>query len=413
MLQPVELPLSELGELAEIIPGPEPELQVTMHPIPRFKSAPRPRIIPVCEPTLTGNELKYVTQCIETNWISSAGRFVDEFEAAFAAACGTRYGIACANGTIALHLALATLGLQPGDEVIIPTFTMIATANAVTYLGARPVLVDSELETWNLDIDQVEAKITPRTRAIIPVHTYGHPVDMDALNQIADRHGLWVIEDAAEAHGARCRGRPVGSLGAAAAFSFYGNKIITTGEGGMITTDHEQLARLAWNLRDHAFSTERHFWHKLLGFNYRMTNLQAAVGLAQTEQLDQFVASRRAHAALYTEKLRRLPGLVTPPEAEWATNVYWMYGILVDEREFGLTRDELRRALARRGIETRTFFIPMHCQPIYFQQYKGERYPRAELLCRRGMYLPSASSLAPSDIEYIVGAIEEARRERR
>ncbi len=413
MLQPVELPLSELGELAEIIPGPEPELQVTMHPIPRFKSAPRPRIIPVCEPTLTGNELKYVTQCIETNWISSAGRFVDEFEAAFAAACGTRYGIACANGTIALHLALATLGLQPGDEVIIPTFTMIATANAVTYLGARPVLVDSELETWNLDIDQVEAKITPRTRAIVPVHTYGHPVDMDALNQIADRHGLWVIEDAAEAHGARCRGRPVGSLGAAAAFSFYGNKIITTGEGGMITTDHEQLARLAWNLRDHAFSTERHFWHKLLGFNYRMTNLQAAVGLAQTEQLDQFVASRRAHAALYTEKLRHLPGLTTPPEAEWATNVYWMYGILVDEREFGLTRDELRRALARRGIETRTFFIPMHCQPIYFQQYKGERYPRAELLCRRGMYLPSASSLAPSDIEYIVGAIEEAHRERR
>lgn len=413
MLQPVELPLSELGELAEIIPGPEPELQVTMHPIPRFKSAPRPRIIPVCEPTLTGNELKYVTQCIETNWISSAGRFVDEFEAAFAAACGTRYGIACANGTIALHLALTTLGLQPGDEVIIPTFTMIATANAVTYLGARPVLVDSELETWNLDIGQVEDKITPRTRAIIPVHTYGHPVDMDALNQIADRHGLWVIEDAAEAHGARCRGRPVGSLGAAAAFSFYGNKIITTGEGGMITTDHEQLARLAWNLRDHAFSTERHFWHKLLGFNYRMTNLQAAVGLAQTEQLDQFVASRRAHAALYTEKLRRLPGLVTPPEADWATNVYWMYGILVDEREFGLTRDELRRALARRGIETRTFFIPMHCQPIYFQQYKGERYPRAELLCRRGMYLPSASSLAPSDIEYIVGAIEEAHRERR
>jgi perosamine synthetase len=413
MLQPVELPLSELGELAEIIPGPEPELQVTMHPIPRFKSAPRPRIIPVCEPTLTGNELKYVTQCIETNWISSAGRFVDEFEAAFAAACGTRYGIACANGTIALHLALATLGLQPGDEVIIPAFTMIATANAVTYLGARPVLVDSELETWNMDIDQVEARITPRTRAIIPVHTYGHPVDMDALNQIADRHGLWVIEDAAEAHGARCRGRPVGSLGTAAAFSFYGNKIITTGEGGMITTDHEQLARLAWNLRDHAFSTERHFWHKLLGFNYRMTNLQAAVGLAQTEQLDQFVASRRAHAALYTEKLRRLPGLTTPPEADWATNVYWMYGILVDEREFGLTRDELRRALARRGIETRTFFIPMHCQPIYFQQYKGERYPRAELLCRRGMYLPSASSLAPSDIEYIVGAIEEAHRERR
>jgi len=413
MLEPVELSLSEMGDLAEIIPGPEPELQVTVHPIPRFGEPPRPRIIPVCEPTLTGNELKYVTECIETNWISSIGRFVQEFEAAFAAACGVRYGVACANGTVALHLALATLGLGPGDEVIIPTFTMIATANAVTYLGARPVLVDSELETWNMDINQVEDKITPRTKAIVPVHTYGHPVDMDALNEIAERHNLWVIEDAAEAHGARYKGRPVGSLGHAAAFSFYGNKIITTGEGGMITTDDEEIARLAWNLRDHAFSEERHFWHKFIGFNYRMTNLQAAVGLAQTEQLERFVEARRANAARYTERLSKIPGITTPPEAEWATNVYWMYGILVDEKEFGMTRDELRQALARRGIETRTFFIPMHCQPVYFHQYKGERYPRAELLCKRGMYLPSASSLTESDIDYVVGAIEEAHREGR
>jgi perosamine synthetase len=409
MIEPVELSLSDLGDLADIIPGPEPELQVTMHPIPRFKGAPRPRIIPVCEPTLTGNELKYVTQCVETNWISSAGRFVDDFEAAFAAVCGTRHGVACANGTIALHLVLSTLGLQPGDEVIIPTFTMIATANAVTYLGARPVLVDSELDTWNMDVGQVEAKITPRTRAIIPVHTYGHPVDMDPLNEIARRYNLWVIEDAAEAHGALYKGRKAGSLGDAAAFSFYGNKIITTGEGGMITTDNEEIARLAWNLRDHAFSTERHFWHKFIGFNYRMTNLQAAIGLAQTEQIDHFVAARRANAELYTSKLRHLPGITTPPEAPWATNVYWMYGILVDEAEFGLTRDQLRQALARRGIETRTFFIPMHCQPVYFRQYKGERYPRAELLCKRGLYLPSSSGLAASDVDYVVSIIEEAR----
>jgi len=311
------------------------------------------------------------------------------------------------NGTIALHLALATLGLEPGDEVIIPAFTMIATANAVTYLNAKPVLVDSEMATWNMDPEQIEAKITPRTRAISVVHTYGHPVDMDAVNDIAARHGLFVLEDAAEAHGATYKGRQVGSLGDAACFSFYGNKIITTGEGGMITTNREDVARLAWNLRDHAFSTDRHFWHKFVGFNYRMTNLQAAIGLAQTEQLETFVAARRAHAAQYTRLLKEIPGIVTPPEATWARNVYWMYGILLD-KEFGMSRDELRARLARRGIETRTFFIPMHCQPVYFDQYRGERYPVAEDLCRRGLYLPSASSLTSHDIEVVVDAIKES-----
>jgi len=308
-----------------------------------------------------------------------------------------------------LHLALATLGLEPGDEVIIPTFTMIATANAVTYLGARPVLVDSEPCTWNMDMNQVEAAVTARTRAIIPVHTYGHPVDMDALMHIADRHGLFVLEDAAEAHGARYQDRGVGSLGHAAAFSFYGNKIITTGEGGMVTTNREDVARLAWNLRDHAFSTERHFWHKFLGYNYRMTNLQAAIGLAQTEQLEKFVAARRSNAAYYTQLLRAIPGITTPPEAPWATNVFWMYGIMV-EKEFGISRDELRRRLAQRGIETRTFFIPMHCQPIYFDQYRGQRFPVAEDLCRRGLYLPSASALTRDDIETVVEAVAEARK---
>jgi perosamine synthetase len=229
---------------------------------------------------------------------------------------------------------------------------------------------------------------------------------MDALNEIAARHGLFVLEDAAEAHGARYKDRPAGSLGDAAAFSFYGNKIITTGEGGMVTTDREDVARLAWNLRDHAFSTERHFWHKYLGYNYRMTNLQAAIGLAQTEQLARFVAARRANAAYYTELLRRIPGIVTPPEAPWATNVFWMYGILLTE-EFGLTRDQLRAGLARRGIETRTFFIPMHCQPIYFDQYRGQRFPVAEDLCKRGLYLPSASNLTRHDVETVVEAVAD------
>ena len=408
MLKPVELDLNELGELAAIIPGPEPKLELSMSSIPQF-GAQRPRIIPVCEPSLTGNELKYVTDCIESNWISSAGHYIQEFERAFAAACGVRYGISCCSGTIALHLALAALDLQPGDEVIIPTFTMIATAYAVTYTGARPVLVDSERETWNMALDQAEAKVTPRTRAIIPVHTYGHPVDMDRLNALAERHGLWVIEDAAEAHGALYKGRPTGSLGDAAAFSFYANKIITTGEGGMLVTDNEQFARLAWTLRDHAFSSERHFWHKFIGYSYRMTNLQAAVGLAQVEQMADFVAARRANAAYYTELLKDIPGLVTPPQAAWASSVYWMYGILLQD-EFGLTRDELRQGLARRGIETRTFFIPMHLQPVYYETFKGERYPVAEDFCRRGLYLPSASSLTRQEIEQVVETLRDLRR---
>jgi perosamine synthetase len=408
MLQPTELTLAEMGELAAIIPAADPEVKLTYRPIPEFEQQPRRSIIPVCEPTLGGNELKYVTQAIETNWISSAGSFIRDFESRFAEACGVKYGIACANGTVAMHLALATLGLEPGDEVIIPTFTMIATANAVAYCGATPVLVDMEPDYWQLDINQVADKITARTKAIVPVHIYGHPTDMDPLMELAQRHGLTVVEDSAEAHGAEYKGRRCGGLGDAASFSFYGNKIITTGEGGMVTTDNRDIARLAWNLRDHAFSTERHFWHKFVGFNYRMTNLQAAVGLAQVEQLENFVEQRRRNAAEYTARLRKIPGIITPPEAPWAKNVYWMYGILVDENEYGMNRDELRKVLADHGVETRTFFIPMHCQPVYWQQFKGERYPVAERLCQNGFYLPSASSLSVAEIEYITSVIRQA-----
>ena len=352
--------------------------------------------------------MKYVQQAVETNWISSAGSFIRDFEANFAEVCRTKYGIACANGTVAMHLAMATLGLEPGDEVIIPTFTMIATANAVTYCGAKPVLVDQEPTYWQMDIDQIADKITPRTKAIVPVHIYGHPVDMDPLMELADKHGIKVIEDAAEAHGAEYKGRRTGGLGHAAGFSFYGNKIITTGEGGMVTTNDRELAQLAWNLRDHAFSNERHFWHKFVGFNYRMTNLQAAVGLAQVEQLDKFTDARRSNAADYTQRLSTIPGITTPPEAPWAKNVFWMYGILVNAEEYGMNRDELRRVLADNGIETRTFFIPMHCQPIYWEQFKGERYPVAEQFCRDGFYLPSASSLTLGEIEYVTDVIREA-----
>jgi perosamine synthetase len=404
MLKPAELEPEDLGDLAKIIPGRDPELQVRIPRIPVSELDLQTRIIPVCEPTLNGNEAEYVLDCIESNWISSAGKYIPRFEEAFAEACGTRYGVACVNGTVALHLALVTLGIGPGDEVILPTFTMIATINAVTYTGATPVLVDSEPVTWNMDLNQVADKITSRTRVVMPVHTYGHPVDMDPLLEMAERHGLYVIEDAAEAHGAEYKGRRAGSLGHAGCFSFYANKVITTGEGGMITTDDPDIARLASNLRDHAFSEERHFWHKYLGFNYRMTNLQAAVGLAQAEQMESFVRARRANAARYTAALQSIPGIVTPPEAGWAKSVFWMYSILVED-EFGMTRDQLRAYLAEHGIETRTFFIPMHLQPIYYQAFKGQRYPVSEMLCQRGFYLPSASSLTSREIDYVTGMV--------
>jgi perosamine synthetase len=417
MLQETKLDLSELGELAEIIPGYEPELKVSIKRIPVSELDLGSKIIPVCEPMLGGNETKYVLDCLETNWISSAGKYIPAFEEQFARHCGARYGVACANGTVALHLALATLGIGPGDEVIIPTFTMIATVNAVTYTGAKPVLVDSEVRTWNMDVDQIEAKVTEKTKAIMPMHTYGHPVYMDRVWEIAEKYGLYVVEDAAESHGAEYKGQRTGSLGDAGCFSFYANKIITTGEGGMITTNNEEIARLAGNLRDHAFSEERHFWHKYLGFNYRMTNLQAAVGLAQTERFEEFVQKRRDNAYRYTSLLKDIPGITTPPEESWAKSVFWMYSILLDDESgatvpFGLSRDELREKLAEKGIETRTFFIPVHLQPIYFKAFKGERYPVAEDLCKRGLYLPSASSLTKEEIEYVVGQVAECRAQR-
>jgi len=383
--------------IAQIVPGKEPEL----------RPGSNGKIIPVCEPTLGGRELEYVTECIRSNWISSGGRFVHAFEEAYSKQCGARYGIACTSGTTALHLALAALGIGKRDEVILPTFTMIATANAVSYTGAKPVLVDAEPRTWNIDVARVEKKITPRTRVIVPVHTYGHPADMDPLLWLAKKHRLSVVEDAAQAHGAEYKGRKVGSLGFAACFSFYGNKIITTGEGGMITTNDSAFAEKARTLRDHAFSTERHFWHKQLGFNYRMTNLQAAIGLAQTEQFNALVDSRIQNAARYNRLLQGLSGLTLPPQSAGIKNVFWMYAILIED-DFGLSRDALRKKLASTGIETRSFFIPIHLQPIYRRKFRRE-FPVSEELCRKGLYLPSSSSLTLKEIETITSQIRKAK----
>jgi perosamine synthetase len=392
---------ADLARIRHLIPRMDPVVELPVD------SATGRRIIPVADTNLNGNELLYLTECVKSGWISSAGSFVGRFEEGFAKAVGCRFGVSCSSGTAALHLALATLGIGPGDQVIIPAFTMIATANAVSYTGATPVLVDSRPETWNIDVSKIDAKIGPSTRAIIVVHTYGHPVDMDVVLRIAAKHHLHVIEDAAEAHGAEYNGRPIGSLGDVATFSFYANKIVTTGEGGMLTTNNENIAAVARKLRDHAFSDERHFWHEYLGFNFRMTNLQAAIGVAQTERLTELVARRRENARLYTSLLQSQKGLNLPIEETGVKNVFWMYGLLV-RKCFGCTRDELRSHLAKRGIETRTFFIPIHFQPIYFDSYRGERYPIAELLCQKGMYLPSGANLSEEDIRYVADSVIQA-----
>jgi len=363
-------------------------------------------MIPVCEPLLTGKELEYASDCLKTNWISSAGKYIPEFEKRFAEYCGCKYGIATTNGTTALHLALASLGIRDGDEVIMPAFTMAACAFAVIYTGAKPVLVDAEADTWNIDVTELERRVTDRTKAIMPVHIYGHPCDMDPIMDIAKRHNLFVLEDAAEAHGAEYKGTKAGGIGQVGCFSFYANKIITTGEGGMVVTNDAQIADKSRRLKDQAFSPQRRFLHTNIGFNYRMTNVQAAIGLAQMESIDRFVEMRRNNAALYSAGLKDIPGITLPQQKEWAKNVYWMYGILA-ENKLGITRDSLMQKLKEKGVDTRTFFIPMHVQPAFQDMglFKGELYPVATDLSEKGLYLPSGSGLKSEEIDYICTCI--------
>lgn len=358
--------------------------------------------LPVAEPSLGANELAYVSECVLTGWVSSAGKFVTQFEEMFAEFCGTDCAIATSNGTTALHLALLAFDIGPGDEVIVPSLTFIASANAVTYTGATPVFVDSELGTWNLDPLQVAEAITPNTKAIIPVHLYGHPADMDPIRAIAKKHNLAVIEDAAEAHGAQYKGQRTGSLADMGVFSFYGNKIITTGEGGMVTTNRTDLAEKIRVLRDHGMSPERRYWHPVVGYNYRLTNLQAALGVAQMERIDSILSEKRQIASIYQELLEDIPGLTLPPEASWAYNVYWLYSILIDETKFGLSRDALMHELYEQGIDTRPLFPPVHTQPIY---ERGQVLPIATCLSAKGMSLPSSVGLTRLEIERIADAI--------
>ena len=363
--------------------------------------------LPVAEPSLGEKELLYVTECVLTGWVSSGGKFVTRFEDMFAEFCGTHYGVTTSNGTSALHLALLALGIGAGDEVIVPTLTFVATANAVTYTGARPIFVDSEPETWNVDPRLVEEAITPRTKAIIPVHLYGHPADMDPILEIAARHGLAVVEDAAEAHGARYKARRVGSIGDLGVFSFYGNKIITTGEGGMIVTNQADLAERVRMLRDHGMSQERRYWHPVVGYNYRMTNIQAALGVAQMEKVDSILAAKRKIASAYTSGLQDVPGVQLPPEAIWAENVYWLYSVLIHPQEYGIFRDELINILREQGVETRPLFPPVHTQPIY---NTGQSLPVAEHLSASGVSLPSAVTLSTHDLARTIQVIRNTAR---
>ena len=365
-------------------------------------------MIPVSEPQLGEQELACVTECLRTGWISSSGPFIEEFERRFAEYCGVRHGVAVSSGTAALQVAVDALDLQPGDEVVMPTFTIISCAAALVRRGCVPVLVDCEPQTWCMDVAQVPRKISPRTCALMAVHIYGHPVDMDPLRELARQHVLAIIEDAAEAHGAQYKGRRCGSLGTLSVFSFYANKIITTGEGGMVLTDDAGLAEKARALRDLCFRRERRFLHAELGYNYRLTNLQAALGVAQLARMEQLVERKRQMARLYSEKLRDIECLQLPVQKGWARNVYWMYGIVVDERT-GLDARGLAMRLEERGIQTRPFFLGMHEQPVFLRRglFHGESYPVAERLARQGLYLPSGLALTDEQIEYVCAALHD------
>jgi perosamine synthetase len=373
-------------------------------------------VIPVSEPIIGEREIELVTDALRTGWVSSAGRYIDDFEEGWAAYCDRRHGVAVANGTVALQLAIASLDLEPGDEVILPTFTIMSCALAVIYAGAVPVLVDADPETWCMDVNEVEARITPRTRAIMPVHIYGHPVDMAPLSELGERHGLAIVEDAAEAHGAEYRTptadggawRRCGSFGELSTFSFYANKLVTTGEGGMVLTDDDVLAARLRLLRNLAFRPDRRFVHYELGFNFRITNIQAALGVAQVERIDQVVARKREIASRYEAGLRDLGVLQLPVERPWARSVYWMYGIVLREHE--LDAAAIGERLRVLGIETRPFFLGMHRQPALLRRglVPSDDFPVADILAERGLYLPSGIGLTDEQIDVVIGAVHEA-----
>lgn len=358
------------------------------------------RNIPVAAPMLVGNEKAYVLDCLDSTWISSTGKYVERFESSFAKFCGARHAISCCNGTVALHLALVALGLEVGNEVIVPTLTFVATANAVRYCGATPVFVDVDPETWTIDPSLIEQKITSRTRGIIVVHLYGQPSDLDPILDLASRYSLFVVEDAAEAHGAEYKGNKVGALTDVAAFSFYANKAITTGEGGMLTTNDDALAATLRLLRGQGMDPKRRYWHPVIGYNYRMTNVAAAIGLGQLETIEWHLERRASVANWYKKALSATSGVRWQSEPDWSKRIYWMFSVTLDGD--APDRDAVMSHLNDAGIETRPLFYPLHLLPPYQKQGENACYPVAEQIARRGFSLPTWAGLTNDDVNYVV-----------
>ncbi|MBU0713684.1 MAG: DegT/DnrJ/EryC1/StrS family aminotransferase [Bacteroidota bacterium] len=356
---------------------------------------------PIYIPYLKGNEKKFVNECLDSTWISSKGKFVELFETEFSKYLDINHSATVSNGTVALHLALLTIGIGPGDEVIVPTFTYIASVNSITYTGATPVFVDSVHDTWQMDPDDVRRKITPRSKAIMPVHLYGHPCDMDALTKIARENDLYVIEDCAEAFGTKYKGQFAGTFGDIACFSFFGNKTITTGEGGMISTNDKLLYKRAVHIKGQGLASQREYWHDVIGYNYRMTNICAAIGLAQLEIAENIIVRKRRLANWYFEHLAGLP-IEFQKESQDTIHTYWMVTILIESAD---CRHELREHLKKAGIETRPTFFPIHTMPIYFSE--NGKFPVAEDLAGRGINLPSYPDLTEQDVIYITDRIKE------
>jgi perosamine synthetase len=354
------------------------------------------RFFPVSQPSIGEKEISYVTEAVRSGWVSSIGKYIEQFEAAFAAFCGTQYGIATSNGTTGLHLALAAFGVKPGDEVIVPDLTFVATANVVRHAGATPVFADVDERTLCIDPDSIRRAITPRTRAIIPVHLYGHPAAMDPIVAIAREHRLLVVEDAAEAHGAEYHGRRVGSIGDTGVFSFYGNKVITSGEGGMLTTNNREFYLKARSLRDHAMSSEKRYWHTDVGYNYRMTNLQAALAVAQMERIDEFLEKRRQIMGWYRDGLEGSNRVRTNYDEPGCRNAYWMVCIEID----GISEEQRARfmtTLRERGVDNRPYFYPISDMPMY----ERADTPMAHKVSGRGINLPSYVDLTREDVAEI------------
>lgn len=366
-------------------------------------------IIPVCEPTLSGEERKYLLDAFDSGWISSKGKYVKKFEEEFSSYCGVNYGISVSNGTVALHTALIALGVQKGDEIIVPNFNGVYGAFAVCYQDAIPVFVDADPGTWNIDPSKIEEKITNRTKVIMAVHIYGHPCDMDPIIEIAKKYDLKILEDAAEVHGSEYKNRKCGSIGDISIFSFFANKIATSGEGGIILTNDDKLADKCKYYKNLCFplNGQRNFIHEDIGYNYRMSNLAAAIALAQVEKLDELVGLRKNNNHLYRKFLEDVPGITFQPEKIWAKNVYWMNAIVLDKNKFGMDRDQLMQKLLEAGIQTRCFFVGMNKQPSlkkYGCDCSGD-YPVSDFLTDNGLYLPSSSNLSSDDISFICNKI--------